>query len=158
MLEVGRIGRAHGVRGDVYVDLLTDRTERLAVGARLKAGDRWLVVERAKPAGTRWLVHFEGFDDRTSAETLTGVVMLAEALPADDPGALYVHDLIGAEVVDAAGVSHGRCVSVLANPANDLIEVESGALIPVVFVTSLEAMPDGGRRVVIDPPEGLFDL
>lgn len=163
MLEVGRIGRAHGVRGDVYVDLITDRTERLEPGAQLRAGDRTLTVERAKPAGTRWLVHFAGFDDRTVAETLTGLALLAEPLPPQpvpEGGAesLYVHDLIGADVVDVAGVSHGRCVSVLANPANDLLELESGALVPVVFVISLDTAADGSRRVVIDPPEGLFEL
>lgn len=162
MLEVGRLGRAHGVRGDLYLDLLTDRTERLAVGARLKAGERWLVVQRAKPAGTRWLVHFEGIDDRTVADTLVGTTLLAEPLPEGstpaDPDALYVHELIGAEVVDLAGVSHGRCTSILANPANDLLELENGALVPVVFVVSLDVTADGGRRVVIDPPEGLFEL
>ncbi len=152
--EVGRTGRAHGVRGDVYVDLITDRTERVAVGARLQAGGTWFVIVAARPAGTRWIVHFEGIDDRTAAEPLANLPLLAEPLDVR-PGAddLYVHDLIGSEVVDAAGVSHGRCTSVLANPAHDILELEDGSLVPVVFVVSAEP-----GRVVIDPPQGLFDL
>lgn len=151
--EVGRTGRAHGVRGDIYVDLLTDRLERLAVGARLQVGERWITVAAARPAGRRWLVHFAEFADRTAVEAIQGQPLLAEPLPPTDDDALYVHDLVGAEVVDTAGTSHGRCTAVLANPAHDILELESGALVPVVFVVSAE---DG--RIVIDPPEGLFDL
>ena len=152
--EVGKTGRAHGVRGDISVDLLTDREERLAIGARLKIGTRWVTVASARVAGPRWLVHFEGFDDRTAVEVLQGQPMLAEPLPArDGDDALYVHDLVGAEVVDADGTSYGHCTAVLANPAHDILELDSGALVPVVFVVSMSS-----GRVVIAPPDGLFDL
>lgn len=150
--EVGKTGRAHGVRGDISVELLTDRTERLAVGARLQLGSRWLTVAAARPAGNRWLVHFEGFDDRTAVEVLQGQPLLAEPLD-DDGDGLYVHDLIGAEVVDTAGAVIGRCTAVLANPAHDILELDTGGLVPVVFVVS-----NTPGRIVIDPPEGLFDL
>ena len=152
LLEVGRIGRAHGVRGQVYVDLLTDRNERLAVGARLRAGENWLTVVSARPAGTRWLVQFEGCADRNAAELLVGTALFAEPL-ADDADGHYVHQLIGTEVVGTDGHSYGRCVAVVANPAHDLLELEDGSLVPTVFITSA-----GGGQVVIDPPEGLFDL
>lgn len=153
LLEVGRIGRAHGVRGAVYVSLLTDRTERLDVGARLQAKGGWLVVASARPAGTRWLVQFEGLDDRTAAEAYVNTPLLAEPLAALDDQGWYVHDLIGAAVVGVDGSDHGRCVSVVANPAHDLLELDSGVLVPVVFVTGIV---DG--VVTIDPPDGLFDL
>jgi 16S rRNA processing protein RimM len=136
--EVGKTGRPHGVRGDIYIDLITDREERLAVGARLQLGGRWYTVERAKRAGTRWLVHFTGIDDRTVAEGLVNQPLLAEPLPAAGDG-LYVHDLIGALVVDTSGAELGTCTAVLANPAHDILDAEPG-------------------RVVVDPPEGLFDL
>jgi 16S rRNA processing protein RimM len=153
MLEVGRIGRAHGVRGDLYVDLITDRTERLAVGARVQAEGEWLVVAAAKPAGTRWLVHFEGIDDRTKAEGYAGRRLLAEPLSGGGDDGLYVHELIGADVVGVDGTTYGTCTGVLANPAHDILELSTGGLVPIVFVRSL----DGGR-IVIDPPDGLFDL
>jgi len=151
LLEVGRIGRAHGVRGDVLVHLTTDRVERLAIGSRLKAGERWLTVTAASRSNDRWRVHFEGVDDRSAAEALTRVVLAAE--PIDDPDALWVHQLIGAEVVELAGTSRGHCVAVIDNPAADLLELESGALVPAAFVVSFA---DG--IVTIDPPEGLFEL
>jgi 16S rRNA processing protein RimM len=151
LLEVGRIGRPHGVRGELYVDLLTDREERVAVGSRLVARDDTLEVVAARPSNGRWLVVFAGVSDRTQAERLTGVQLLAA--PIDDPDALWVHELIGSRVIEADGVDRGRCVSVLANPAHDLLELDSGALVPVTFVVSCV---DGVTTV--DVPEGLFDL
>lgn len=152
--EVGRIGRAHGVRGDVYVVLITDRVERLAAGARLLAGSQWLTVTESRQQQQRWLVHFQGVDDRTAAEKLTNHTLLAE--PLDDDGsddAMWVHDLIGSHVVDQQGVDRGICVAVLDNPAHDMLELDSGALIPVTFVLTCS-----GGVTTIDPPEGLFDL
>ena len=151
LLEVGRIGRPHGVRGELYVDLLTDREERVAVGSRLVARDDTLEVVAARPSNGRWLVMFAGVADRTQAERLTGVQLLAA--PIEDPDALWVHELIGSRVVEADGVDRGRCVSVLANPAHDLLELDSGALVPVTFVVSCV---DGVTTV--DVPDGLFDL
>lgn len=153
LVEVGHIGRAHGVRGDLYVTLLTDRTERLAVGSRVQARNTWLTVETARPAGSRWLVHFAGLADRTAAEAFVNSTVLAEPLAGAAGDGLYVRDLIGAQVVGVDGEPFGRCVAVVANPAHDLLELENGALVPVVFVT--EAAPG---RVTIDPPDGLFDL
>jgi 16S rRNA processing protein RimM len=151
LLEVGRIGRAHGVRGDVLVHLTTDRLERVAVGSRLRAGDRWLTVTASSRSNDRWRVHFEGIDDRNVAESLSGTVLSAE--PLDDPDVLWVHHLIGSEVVEVGGARRGRCVAVLDNPAADLLELDSGALVPVTFVVSAAE-----GVVTIDPPEGLFDL
>jgi 16S rRNA processing protein RimM len=151
LLVVGWVGRAHGVRGDVFVHLTTDRVERLAAGSRLKAGERWLTVVAASRANDRWRVHFEGVDDRDAAEALARVVLEAE--PIDDPDTLWVHQLIGADVVELTGTSRGRCVAVIDNPAADLLELDSGALVPASFVVSVV---DG--VVTIDPPEGLFEL
>jgi len=157
MLEVGRLGRAHGVRGEIYVDLLTDRTERVAVGARLKAGDKWLTVAAARRAADRWLVKFDEIPDRTAAEAHSGMRLSAEPLPASDHEGLYVHELVGATVAGVDGTEYGRCTSVLANPAHDILELENGGLVPVVFIQSVTGHGDSGR-IVIDPPEGLFDL
>ena len=151
--EVGRIGRAHGVRGEVYVVLITDIEQRLAPGARLLAGSRWLTVAESRRQQQRWLVHFQGIDDRTAAEKLTSSILLAEPVVDDRDDALWVHDLIGSRVVDQLGVERGTCVAVIDNPAHDMLELDSGALIPVTFVTTCS-----GGITTIDPPEGLFDL
>jgi 16S rRNA processing protein RimM len=141
------------VRGDLYVDLLTDRIERLALGARVNAREKWLTVEASRPAGTRWLVHFVGLADRTAAEAFVNSPLFAEPLAVLSDDGLYVSDLIGAEVVGTDAHSYGRCVAVIANPAHDLLELESGALVPVVFIVASSA-----GRLTIDPPDGLFDL
>ena len=150
LLEVGRIGRAHGITGELYVDLTSDREERLAVGSRLYTPSSEVVVEASKPSGGRWLVRFVGVADRNGAERLVGQLLFAE--PIEDDDALWVHELIGARVVEAGGVDRGICVAVIDNPAHDLLELESGALVPVPFVVSFA---DG--VITIDPPDGLFD-
>jgi 16S rRNA processing protein RimM len=150
LLEVGRIARPHGLGGDVYVELSTDRTERLEPRSRLWCRGHWLVVVDATRQPQRWLVRFAGITDRTAAERFTNTRLYAE--PIDDPDALWVHHLVGAEVVELDGTEHGRCAAVIDNPAADLLELESGALVPMSFVVAF----DGGV-VTIDPPEGLFD-
>ena len=151
LLVVGKVGKAHGLRGEVYVDLVTDRTERLSIGSVLVAKDRRLVVASAKPQQGRWLVCFEGVADRTAAEALTNLDLQAE--PLDDPDAVWVHELIGSRVVQVDGTDRGRCVGVIANPAHDILELESGALVPAIFVVSCA---DG--VTTIEPPEGLFEV
>jgi 16S rRNA processing protein RimM len=154
--EVGRVGRAHGVLGELYVSLITDRVERLAPGARLLAGSHWLTVVESRRQQQRWLVRFDGVDDRTAAEKLTNSTLLAEPLTVDadvDEDALWVHELIGSRVVDQLGVERGTCIAVIDNPAHDILELDTGALIPVTFVVTC-----GGGVTTIDPPEGLFDL
>ena len=155
LLEVGKFGRAHGVRGDLFVDLTTDRTERAAVGARLWARGTWYTVERSNRANQRFRVHLAGIDGRSEAEALTGAVLYAE--PIDDADALWIHVIIGADVVETNGTVRGRCVSVIDNPASDLLELDSGALVPATFITGIDRDADP-VVVTIDPPEGLFDL
>ena len=155
LLEVGHVGRAHGIRGDVFLVLTTDRVERAAVGSRLWVRNRWIVVTQSSNASGKWRVHLEGVDDRTAAEALAGTPVLAE--PIEDPDALWVHHLIGATVIEENGIDRGRCTSVVANPAADLLELDSGALVPVTFVTAVDV--SGGVPIVtIEPPDGLFDL
>jgi 16S rRNA processing protein RimM len=156
LLEVGRITKAHGVRGDLLVALTSERTSRLDPGSQLETDRGPLVVVRAAPHQDRWIVHFEGIDDRDGAERWRGVVLQAEAVDeddADDADALWVHQLVGAAVVLGDGTEVGRVVEVEANPASDLLVLEGGTLVPVAFVTE-----HGPGRVVIDPPDGLLEL
>jgi 16S rRNA processing protein RimM len=150
-LEIGRISKPHGLRGDVIVVLTTDRLERVATGVELFTPNGPLRIAASQPYQGTFLVTFENIDTREKAEAIAGSVLSAE--PLEDPEALWVHDLIGSEVIDVAGMSHGRCVAVLENPAHDLLELEGGALVPVVFVRDCVA-----GVTTIDPPNGLFDL
>lgn len=151
MLEVGRIAKPHGLRGEVIVALVTDRTERVDPGTVLHAGEHRLTVVSSAPHAGRWIVAFEGVSGREEAEALSGARLTAE--PLDDPDAWWVHDLIGSLVVDTGGREHGAVVAVVANPASDLLELEGGELVPMRFVTGRR-----GGRVTVDVPDGLFDV
>lgn len=154
-LEVGTIGKAHGLKGEVVVDFVTDRVdERTAVGSEFRLGERTLVVKSARPHQQKWLIYFDGVSDRTDAERLRGGVLEAEAV--DDPDALFVHDLIGKVVVDQYGTRHGNVVAVVENPASDLLELEDGRLVPLVFVVDDDGEPEPGVVRVSVPP-GLLD-
>jgi 16S rRNA processing protein RimM len=152
-LELGRIGRPHGVKGEVVVTLHTDRPERTTPGAVLRAGDRTLIVASARPHQGRWLVRFEGITDRDAAEELRGATLVGE--PLDDPGEgrIWVHDLVGDEVRDVQGNALGRVTQVEANPAHDLLVLDDGTLVPYVFV--VEQQPG---VLVVDLPDGLLDV
>ena len=148
---MGRIDKAHGIKGEVLVALTTDRTERVAVGSILYTGDlRRLEVLASTPHHHRWIVRFDGIHDRSEAERFHGKLLLAE--PLEDEDALWVHELIGSEVVDTDGAVLGVVQSVEDNPAADLLVLETGGLIPMTFVVSAES-----GRVVVDLPEGLLD-
>ncbi len=150
MLEVGRVIKPHGLRGEVIVELVTNRTERVAPGSVLStpAGD--LRVARSSPHQRRWIVAFEGVSDHDGAEALRGAVLSAE--PLEDPEALWVHELVGSDVVGVDGRRHGRVASIEANPASDLLVLEDGVLVPLRFVVS-----SGPGHVVVDTPEGLLE-
>ncbi len=152
LLEVGHIRRAHGLRGEVFVQLLSDSDARVAPGSELFANGERLVVETSRVASNgRRVVKFAQIPDRTVAERYANRSLRGR--PIDDPDALWAHEMIGRRVVDADGTDRGLCVSVLANPAADLLELDSGALVPSNFVVSIDA-----DAVHVDTPDGLFDL
>lgn len=150
-LEVGRIGRAHGLNGEVAVTFTTNRDERHAVGSELFAGERRLVVESVRPHQQRWLIRFTGIDDRDAAEELRGVLLTAEPLGELGADEAWAHDLIGCEVRDTSDTRRGEVVALEANPAGDLLVLDTGGLVPMRFVLE---HADGVVR--IDPPEGLL--
>ncbi len=151
MLEVGTVVKPHGIRGEVIVNMVSNVPERRLTPGSLLSSDRGdLEVRAATPHQGRWIVAFAGIEDRNTAETLRGVVLSGEPLEDDD--ALWVHELIGSEVVDLAGRSYGPVEAVEANPASDLLVLSGERLVPLVFV-----VVKAPGRVVIDPPPGLLD-
>jgi len=143
LLEVGYVAKPHGLRGDVVVALSTNRVERVAPGSVLVTRDGTeLTVARSSAHKGRFIVQFESVDGIDAASAL------------EDPDALWVHDLVGADVVDVSGEVLGRVESVQANPASDLLVLSGGGLIPLRFVVDHEP----GVRVVVDAPDGILDL
>jgi 16S rRNA processing protein RimM len=138
------------------VHLWTDQTQRLEPGSVLVSSRGALTVMASRPLGgqrDRYLVSFEGVSDRVAAERLHGIDLEAESL--EVPDALWVHELVGATVRDAAGAELGKIGAVEANPASDLLVLESGGLIPAHFVVRFDS---AAHVVEVDIPEGLLDL
>ena len=133
------------------IRLTTNRTERVNPGTVLHVGDTPYTISSSRPNNDDFLVKFEGVLDRNAADQLRGEELRAE--PLDDPDELWVHELIGASVVDQTGQERGTVTEVLANPASDLLALDTGALVPVRFIESIE-----DDVISVDVPDGLFAL
>jgi len=170
-LVVGRVVKAHGITGEVVVEVRTDDPDsRFAPGTRLRAKRprdggqaRSIVVESARDHGARLLVRLAEVTDRDSADALRGSVLVIdsdELPPIDEPDTFYDHQLEGLLVRTTTGEQVGVVAEVLHTAAGELLSVkrDSGeVLVPFVsaIVTSV-SLDDG--VVEIDPPEGLLDL
>ncbi|MBQ1028140.1 ribosome maturation factor RimM [Micromonospora sp. C95] len=183
-LIVGRIGKPHGIRGEVTVEVRTDEPEtRFAPGMVLKtmpganvappAPDGpgvpfrtpdTLTVESARQHQGRLLVAFDGVLDRDVAEALRGTLLAvdsADVTPPEDPEEFNDHQLVGLAVVTPTGERLGEVARIDHAPASDLLVLRRPegrtALIPFVKAIVPEVDLAGGR-VVVDPPDGLLDL
>lgn len=134
--------------------LTSNRTERLNKGSVIFASNNGsiteLVVQAAREHQDRWLVTFAGRTNRNAAEELRGAQLMGE--PLDDPDTLWVHELVGCVVVEIDGTEHGKVVELEANPASDLLVLDSGGLVPLTFLVELSE-----GRLVVDTPPGLFN-
>jgi 16S rRNA processing protein RimM len=152
-LEIGRIGKAHGLRGEVVVEAISNRDERFLPGSLLYVAGVPRAIATSRLHQSRWLVRFEGIEDRTAAEALRGIVVTGDALDSLPENEVWVHELIGASISERAGTDLGTIVAVEANPAHDILVTNEGVLIPIVFVVE-----QAEGRVVVDLPEGLLQL
>jgi len=157
-LRIGRVLKAHGVKGALRVELLTDFPDRFAPGREMVVGGRRLRVARSEELQGSVLVTFEGISDRTAAEPLAGAyvtVPLAEAraLPADH---YYHFQLVGLTVFDTRQARQlGRVAEVLSYAANDVLRVTDGdreVLIPMIRSVVRSIAPAEGM-IIVDLPE-----
>jgi len=166
-LVVARIGRAHGIKGEVTVEVRTDEPElRLAPGAVLAtdpASAGPLTIETGRVHSGRLLLRFEGVRDRTAAEALRNTVLIADVDPDEVPEGedeYYDHQLIDLDVVTEDGTEVGRITEVAHLPSQDLFVVErpDGTEVMIPFVEEIVTGIDlAEQRAVIDPPPGLID-
>ena len=165
---VGRIGKPHGLRGDVTVDVRTDEPEeRFTPGSVLRAepprGSAWqrptLTVADARWHLSVLLVRFEEIADRTAAESARGVLLhatrAADATP-DDPDEYYDHQLVGLAAYDLDGTLLGEVSAVVHGGAQDLLSIRTpdrrDTLVPFVKALVPEVDLVAGRVVVADRP------
>jgi 16S rRNA processing protein RimM len=163
-LLVGRIGRAHGIRGDVVIDVRTDEPERrFGIGTVFVTESGELTLTSTHWHGQRLLARFADIADRTSAERLRGTelrVTVSAAERPDDPEEFYDHQLVGLAAVDADGATLGRVNEVLHLPAQDVLAVHltEGRDVLVPFVSDIVPVVDlAAGRVVVHAPPGLLD-
>lgn len=170
-LLVGVVVRAHGLRGELGVDVRTDSPdERFAPGAALlarRAGapDTTLTVEAIRWHSGKLLVRFVETPDRTAAEPLRGTRLLvhtSELVPTDDPDEFHDHQIEGLRAELADGAVVGTVREILHGPAGDLLVLTragGGPDILVPFVRAIVPTVDlDGGRVLLTPPEGLLDV
>ncbi|MFF5918903.1 ribosome maturation factor RimM [Streptomyces flavochromogenes] len=166
-LVVARIGRAHGIKGEVTVEVRTDEPElRLGPGAVLltdPASAGPLTIETGRVHSGRLLLRFEGVRDRNGAEALRNILLIAEVDPTEMPeeeDEYYDHQLMDLDVVLADGTEIGRITEISHLPSQDLFIVErpDGTELMIPFVESIVIEIDlEEQRAVIDPPPGLID-
>lgn len=166
-LVVGRIGRAHGIKGEVSVEVRTDEPElRLAPGAVLvtdPASAGPLTVETGRVHSGRLMLRFAGVKDRNGAEALRNVLLIADVDPEEtpeDPDEFYDHQLVDLDVVTADGTEIGRIKEISHLPYQDLLVVErpDGSEVMVPFVAEIVPEIDlEQQRAVVTPPPGLLD-
>src|ERR1700742_4315175 len=166
-VTVGRIGRPHGVRGDVVVGVRTDEPElRFAPGSRLDTDP--VGVGPLTVAGFKWhsgelLVRFEGVADRDAAAGLRGTWVLVDSAtiaPSDDPDEFHDADLVGLSVRTVDGTEVGTVDDVL-HSGQDVLVIKSadGREVMVPFVKPLVPDVDIPAGVLtIDPPDGLLNV
>jgi len=172
-LVVGRIAKAHGIGGEVSVDVRTDDPDRrFAPGSQLETepSERGpLVVDRVRWHSGRLLVRFAGVDDRTAAEGLRSTMLVVDSAtcpPPEDEEEFWDHDLIGVEAFTVDGERLGPVTDVLHPPGPDVLVISraepdrpDAAELLVPFIAEFVPTVDlAAQRVVISPPEGLLDL
>jgi 16S rRNA processing protein RimM len=172
-LVVGHLSRAHGIRGELYVQPLTDHPEgTFAPGAVLRQGDAQarapdpslppLHVVASRPFRDGYLVTFDGVGSRSQAETLRGRYLVRAVEEVEPPGEdeVFYHELLGSEVRTVDGVELGRVVEVYELFPADLLEVRGeGRTYMIPFRKEIVVEVDReGRRLVVDPPDGLLEL
>lgn len=166
-LVVARIGRAHGIKGEVTVEVRTDEPEiRLGPGAVLAtepASTGPLTIETGRVHSGRLLLRFAGVRDRTGAEALRNTLLIADVDPEEfpaDPEEFYDHQLMDLDVVLADGTEIGRITEITHLPSQDLFIVErpDGTEVMIPFVEEIVSEIDlEEQRAVITPPPGLID-
>ncbi|MFD8893147.1 ribosome maturation factor RimM [Streptomyces sp. NPDC059566] len=166
-LVVARIGRAHGIKGEVTVEVRTDEPElRLSPGAVLKTEPATvgpLTIETGRVHSGRLMLRFAGVKDRTGAEALRNTLLIAEVDPSELPeeeDEYYDHQLMDLDVVLEDGTEIGRITEISHLPSQDLFIVErpDGSEVMIPFVEEIVAEIDlEEQRCVITPPPGLID-
>jgi 16S rRNA processing protein RimM len=145
LVDVGRVGKPHGLAGAFFVEQASDDPERFATGTRLLVEGSPAVVVESKRSGGRPVIRLDRDVDRGARLQVS-----RGELPAPDVDSYYVTDLVGLEAIEDGGPALGRVTDVSPGVANDVIELDSGLALPFVAACVLQVDLEA-RRIVIAP-------
>jgi len=161
LLEIGRIGKAHGIKGEATIEIYTDDPEnRFQSGTKVQLSNgKIFEIESAKFHSGTWLISLVGITTRNQIEDLRNEVLLSEVDISDNAENEYhLQQLLDCQVKNLSGIYLGKVVGISKNPGQDLLQVSSGkevVLVPMVKAIVKEI--DLGQRLIkLDPPMGLF--
>ena len=167
-IAVGKIVKAHGIKGEVKAYPFSGRADdfrgykRLTLVEPEHGLNRSYVVEQCRPLGNLVLLQLVGLSERSTAEGLRGweVRISREFLPPLGPGIFYWHELVGLPVITDAGQELGQVTSLLTTPAHDILVITGGEneyLIPVV-AQCVAGLAVDGKALIVTPPPGLLEM
>jgi 16S rRNA processing protein RimM len=165
-LIVGRVGKPHGIHGDVLVEIITDFPDRLVDGLKFGIGgddgpESFHLVHRVRFHKRRWLLSVKGVRDRATVETWRGLFVYLPELSLDElpNGYYYEHHLVGLDCVSSTGEPLGVVTGLETGGGQSRLVIQhrgSEHLVPYVPAIVLQVDLDQGR-ILLDPPPGLLD-
>jgi 16S rRNA processing protein RimM len=165
LLPVGRVARAHGVRGRIVLAPYNAHSEGLdrVAALWLRVGGsvpKRFEVARAERAAQGYLVALRGIDDRDAASALRGheALVARSELPVAEEGEMYAADLVGYAVQDQSGGARGEVVGLESAGLQELLRVRNGGRESLVPFALVKEVDEERRRMVIEVPDGLFEL
>jgi 16S rRNA processing protein RimM len=142
-VQVGRVGKPHGLEGAFVVEQASEDPERFSEGATLLVGGEPARIVESKLAGGRPVIRLDCAPERGAAIELD-----RDELPEPDEGEYYAFQLVGLEVEEIGGAKLGRVIEVSSGPANDVLELDTGLALPLVDACVEEVDLEAGRIVV----------
>ncbi|MFN8015546.1 MAG: ribosome maturation factor RimM [Acidimicrobiia bacterium] len=154
-LRIAKCGKPVGLKGEVVLWPISNLESRYVVGSILYVDEETsLEIENIRNHKDHFIVKFKGITDRNAAQELTNKVLLAPESDEDlESGEHYYHDCINKVLIDQDNVDRGKVISIIPNPASDLLELEDGNLVPMSFITEVNS-----TNVYAKVPEGLFEI
>ncbi len=168
MVVIGEVVKPHGIRGEFSVENHADSPSLYAPGGKLwlrpaKGADRVVEILTSRPHQGRMLLTIKGVADRDAAEALRGcqVLVRAEDLPELDDDEIYLHEIVGFDVVLPGGEPVGVLEGFMDLPGQDVWVIRGEGGREILLPATEETVPEidaTARRIVIDPPQGLLEL
>ena len=156
LLRIAKCGRVVGLKGEIALWPISNFEQRYEIGSCLIVeDDKALEIEKIRTKKDHYIVKFLGFDTREDIEDLVNKILYAKKLDSSvlEDGEFFVDECLDADVIDSCGIFRGKVQKYIENASSDLLELDSGALVPFKFISRIE-----DDTIYLKEPEGLFDI